>query len=47
MVVAESRERAEQWMQAQGRKPTSRAGAVAIVALWLALGAGAWVWWRG
>jgi uncharacterized membrane protein YkvA (DUF1232 family) len=46
-VVADSRLQAERWMADQGRKPTSRAGAVAIVALWLALAAGAWFWWRG
>jgi uncharacterized membrane protein YkvA (DUF1232 family) len=47
VVVADSRLQAERWMIDQGRKPTSRVGGVAIVALWLALAAGAWYWWRG
>ncbi|WP_077035972.1 YkvA family protein [Pelomonas sp. KK5] len=44
-LMAECRERAEAWLQAGGAKPKSRAGAAAIVALWLAaLGGFAW-WW--
>lgn len=36
-VLAESRHQAEQWMAEQGTKPRSRAGAVAIVLVWLAV----------
>lgn len=43
-VVADSRSRADAWMAEKGRKPTSRVGAVVIVALWL-LAAGAAGWW--
>ena len=35
-LMAECRERADAWLQAGRAKPRSRAGAVAIVALWLA-----------
>jgi uncharacterized membrane protein YkvA (DUF1232 family) len=38
-VLAECRAQAEQWMRESGSRPRSRAGAVAIVVLWLALGA--------
>ena len=40
-VVEDSRARAERWMVEQGRKPRSRAGAVVIVAVWLAVAAAA------
>ena len=43
-VLAACRAQADEWMQTQGAKPTSRAGAVLIVLLWLAMGAAAW-WW--
>ncbi|NMM77072.1 hypothetical protein B2J88_12130 [Rhodococcus sp. SRB_17] len=43
-VLAECRAQADAWMQAKGAKPRSRAGAVLIVALWLAAGAAAWYW---
>ena len=45
LVVEESRARADEWLAAQGRKPTSRAGAVAIVLIWAAVAYGAWHWW--
>jgi uncharacterized membrane protein YkvA (DUF1232 family) len=44
-VVDDSRVKADTWMATQGRKPISKAGAVAIVLLWLALAHGAWAWW--
>ena len=37
-VLSESRQQAERWMAAQGAKPRSRAGAVAVVVIWLAVG---------
>lgn len=43
-VLAECRAQAEAWMKESRSKPRSRAGAVAIVALWLALGL-AFAWW--
>jgi uncharacterized membrane protein YkvA (DUF1232 family) len=42
-VMQESRVAADQWMQVQGERPRSWAGAGLIVALWLAL---AWLLWR-
>ena len=43
-VVASSRADAEKWMAEQGAKPRSYAGAVAIVAIWLAALALCWYW---
>lgn len=43
-VLAECRVQADEWMQTQRAKPTSRAGAVLIVLLWLAAGAAIWFW---
>lgn len=43
-VLMECRVQADAWMQTKGAKPTSRAGAVLIVVLWLALGAMTWFW---
>lgn len=45
-VVEDSRIKADTWMATQGQKPVSKAGAVVIALLWLALAYGAWVWWR-
>ena len=36
-VLAESREKAEQWMAEQRSKPRSRAGAIVIIARWVAI----------
>jgi len=41
-VMAAGRAQAEQWLAAGKGKPVSRVGAVAIVALWIALAA--WLW---
>jgi len=43
-VLVECRGQADEWMQTKGSKPSSRAGAVLIVVLWLALGAMTWFW---
>ena len=43
-VLAECRAQADEWMQEKGSKPSSRAGAFAIVARWLAVGAALWFW---
>ena len=43
-VLAECRGQADNWMHAKGSKPSSRAGAVLIVVLWLALVAAGWFW---
>lgn len=38
-VLAQARERAQDWMDRQGARPRSRVGAVLIVAVWVGLGA--------
>lgn len=43
-VLAECRAQAEQWLRESRGKPRSRAGGMAIVALWLALGL-LLAWW--
>lgn len=43
-VLSECRRQADEWMQTKGSKPSSRAGVVLIVAVWLALGTAAWFW---
>ena len=43
-VLAECRGQADEWMQTKGSKPSSRAGAVLIVLLWMAIGAAVWLW---
>jgi uncharacterized membrane protein YkvA (DUF1232 family) len=43
-VLAECRSEAEKWMQTKGSKPSSRAGAVLVVLLWLSSGAALWFW---
>ena len=43
-VLAECRSQADEWMRTKGSKPSSRAGAVLIVAVWLAVGAAVWFW---
>ena len=44
-VLAECRERADAWMQSSGSRPTSRWGAALVVAVWIAVAAGAWYLW--
>ena len=36
-VLADSRKQADAWMQAQGRKPQSRAGIALVVGVWLSV----------
>lgn len=43
-VLVQCRTQADEWMQTRGSRPSSRAGAVLIVVLWIAIGAGAWLW---
>ena len=43
-VLAECRAQADEWMQTKGSKPTSRAGVIVIVLLWLAVGVATWFW---
>ena len=43
-VLADCRHQADAWMDAKGAKPSSRVGAVLIVALWLCVAAATWVW---
>lgn len=45
-VLAECRAQADEWMQKKGARPSSRAGAVLVVTLWLAAGFAAWLWLR-
>ena len=45
VVVADSRARADAWMAAEGRKPTSKAGVALVLLVWAAVAYGAWVWW--
>jgi uncharacterized membrane protein YkvA (DUF1232 family) len=46
-VLAESRQKAEQWMAHQGSKPRSLGGAVAIVLIWVAVAAMISLWAAG
>lgn len=43
-VLARARQEADAWMQSKAGKPRSRAGAVMIVLLWMAVAAAAWAW---
>jgi uncharacterized membrane protein YkvA (DUF1232 family) len=43
-VLMQCRAQADRWMQSRGSKPSSKAGAVLIVALWLATGTAIWMW---
>jgi hypothetical protein len=45
-VLKECRGQADEWMLAKGLKPSSRAGALFIVVVWLALGLATWLWLR-
>ena len=44
-VLVDSRQQAEQWITNAAAKPRSVAGALVIVALWLAASAALIVWW--
>lgn len=43
-VLAECRTQADEWMLAGSSRPSSRIGAALIVVMWIAIGAGAWLW---
>ncbi|WP_423459756.1 YkvA family protein [Ottowia sp. VDI28] len=43
-VLLECRAQADEWMRTQGAKPSSRWGALLIMAVWVALGAALWFW---
>lgn len=43
-VLADCRGQADEWLRTKGSKPSSRAGAVAIGAIWLAIGVALWFW---
>lgn len=43
-VLAECRVQADAWMAEKGAKPSSRAGAIMIIVLWVAMGVAAWLW---
>lgn len=43
-VLAQCRAQADAWMSTRGARPSSRAGAVLIVLLWVAMAAALWVW---
>ena len=45
-VLAECRSQAEEWMQANGARPSSRAGAILVVSLWVGSGVAAWLWFE-
>ncbi|WP_417282718.1 YkvA family protein [Comamonas sp.] len=43
-VIAECRAQADAWMVEKGSRPSSRAGAVMIIMLWIGIGIAAWLW---
>lgn len=43
-VLAECRVQADAWMEANGKKPSSRFGAVVIVCVWVCVAIAAWMW---
>ncbi len=43
-ILADCRDRADQWMKTEGGKPTSRAGAVLIVVVWVGATFALWHW---
>lgn len=43
-VLAQCRAQADAWIIENGSRPSSKAGAVMIVVLWIALGIAAWLW---
>src|SRR4051812_35493652 len=46
-VFAESRTKAEEWLQLQNGRPKNYAAATVIIMVWLGIAAGAWCYWRG
>ncbi|QFZ84916.1 DUF1232 domain-containing protein [Variovorax paradoxus] len=47
-VIVRSRERAEDWMVRNGRRPTSRVGMALVIGIWVLVAAGLawWLWPR-
>lgn len=43
-VLQECRDQADRWIKTKGRKPTSRIGAVLIVACWIGASLALWHW---
>ena len=43
-VLVDCRSQADEWMRTKGSKPSSQAGAVAVVAVWFAVGVALWFW---
>ncbi len=43
-VLADCRSQADVWMKTQGKKPSSRIGAVLILSLWIAISVALWSW---
>ncbi len=43
-VLAQCRQRAQDWLAAAGRKPVAWAGAALVIALWALIGLGLWRW---
>lgn len=43
-VLSECRAQADTWMAEKGAKPSSRAGAIMIVVLWISMGIAIWLW---
>ena len=45
-VLEACRAEADEWMRTQGSKPSSKAGAVLIVLVWISIGVATWFWLR-
>ncbi|MES2950130.1 MAG: YkvA family protein [Pseudomonadota bacterium] len=43
-VLDDCRHQADDWMKAQGQRPSSRVGAILVVSIWMAAGAALWYW---
>jgi uncharacterized membrane protein YkvA (DUF1232 family) len=43
-VLADCRSQADAWIETNGSRPSSRLGAVLIVALWVVVSAATWLW---
>lgn len=43
-VLSECRVQADAWIVEKGSKPSSKAGAIMIIVIWIAIGIAAWFW---
>jgi uncharacterized membrane protein YkvA (DUF1232 family) len=43
-ILGQCRDQADQWMSQQGKKPTSRAGALLVVVIWIGFSLALWQW---